>query len=507
MTTPMTMPTATSPERLPERVWSSAQVRDLEQLAIRDGVTEYELMCRAGEAAFGVILRRWPAAQSIAIVCGAGNNAGDGLVVARLAHAAGRVVKVLLLVPEARFKGAAAQAADACRAAGLPFAAFDAGALGEGDVIVDALLGTGLAREVAGDFRLAIDAVNAAGAPVLALDVPSGLDADTGWPNPVAVRAAATLTFLGLKQGLFLGAAPDHCGELEFAGLDLPPELGAGIAVPMKRLVRADLEHALPRRPRSAHKGSCGKLLLVGGGPGMPGAIRLAAEAALRVGAGLVYVATHRDSVSSVLSGRPEIICHSVGSANDLEDLVSTVDGIVLGPGLGRSAWAYGLWRQLVRANVPLVLDADGLNLLAAEPFERANWLLTPHPGEAARLLPGATVESVQRDRLGAARALADRYGAIAVLKGPNTLVASQRSEEPIRVCDRGNPGMATGGMGDVLAGTLGALLVQTGDLDQAARAGVLLHALAGDAAAKGGERGTLAGDLFPHLRAWANPS
>ncbi|RPI62225.1 MAG: NAD(P)H-hydrate epimerase, partial [Lysobacterales bacterium] len=395
MTTPMT----TLPERLPERVWSAAQVRELEELAIRaGGVTEYELMCRAGAAALRALLRRWPAARSIAVICGAGNNAGDGLVVARLAHAAGRTVKALLVVPAGRLKGAAAQAADACGAAGLAFGAFDARELGNADVIVDALLGTGLARAVAGDFRAAVEAVNAAGVPVLALDLPSGLDADTGWPNPVAVRASATVTFLGLKQGLFLGAAPDYCGALDFADLELPPELGAGLSPPMKRLVLAELERALPRRPRSAHKGSCGKLLLVGGGPGMPGAIRLAAEAALRVGAGLVYVATHRDSVATVLAGRPEIICRSVGSAKDLEDLVSVVDGVVLGPGLGQSAWAYGLWRDLLRTDVPLVLDADGLNLLAAEPIERDDWLLTPHPGEAARLLGSASVESVQRD-------------------------------------------------------------------------------------------------------------
>ncbi len=496
----------TLPERLPECVWSAAQVRELERRAIEAGATEYDLMCRAGAAALRVLLRRWPTARSLAIVCGAGNNAGDGLVVARLAHAAGRDVKVLLVVPTARFKGAAAHAADACRAAGLQFAAFDAAALENADVIVDALLGTGLARAVAGDFRAAVDAVNAAGVPVLALDVPSGLDADTGWPSPVAVRAAATVTFLGLKQGLFLGGAADYCGELDFADLELPPELDTGSAAPMKRLVLGELVRALPRRPRSAHKGSCGKLLLVGGGPGMAGAIRLAAEAALRVGAGLVYVATHRDSVASVLAGRPEIICRSVGSAKDLEDLVDMADGLVLGPGLGQSAWAYGLWRQLVRTKLPLVLDADGLNLLAAEPLERDDWLLTPHPGEAARLLPAATVESVQLDRLAAARALAQRYRALAVLKGPHTLIASPRPDAPIRVCDRGNPGMATGGTGDVLAGTLGALLVQTGDLEQSARAGVLLHALAGDDAAKGGERGTVAGDLLPHLRTWANP-
>src|SRR5688572_13373061 len=207
----------TLPERLPECVWSAAQVRELERLAIEAGATEYELMCRAGAAALRVLLGRWPAARSIAIVCGAGNNAGDGLVVARLAHAAGREVKVLLVVPAAQFKGAAAQAAEACRAAGLPLAAFDAAALENVDVIVDALLGTGLARAVAGDFRTAIDAVNAAGVAVLGLDLPSGLDADTGWPNPVAVRASATVTFLGLKQGLFLGGAADYCGELDFA--------------------------------------------------------------------------------------------------------------------------------------------------------------------------------------------------------------------------------------------------------------------------------------------------
>jgi NAD(P)H-hydrate epimerase len=268
-----------------------------------------------------------------------------------------------------------------------------------------------------------------------------------------------------------------------------------------------DLTRALPRRPRSAHKGSCGRLLLVGGGPGMPGAIRLAAEAALRAGAGLVYVATHPDSVTAVLAGRPEIICHSVTSGDNLDTLLASVDGVVLGPGLGTSEWAEGLWRRVLEADVPLVLDADGLNLLAREPIERDEWLLTPHPGEAARLLPAGTVDSVQRDRLAAVTALAARYRAIAILKGPHTLVATPRAAAAPRVCDHGNPGMATGGTGDVLAGTLGSLLVQTGDLEMAAHAGVLLHAMAGDAAAQDGERGTLASDLLPHLRAWANPS
>jgi NAD(P)H-hydrate epimerase len=234
----------------------------------------------------------------------------------------------------------------------------------------------------------------------------------------------------------------------------------------------------------------------------MAGAIRLAAEAALRVGAGLVYVATHADNVAPVLAGRPEIICRAVGSGQDLEELIRIVDGAVLGPGLGRSAWAYPLWQRLIKADLPLVVDADGLNWLAAEPCARGQWLLTPHAGEAARLL-GSSVDDVQRDRCAAAKEIARRYAATVVLKGPNTLVATRDS---VRVCDRGNPGMATAGTGDVLAGTLGSLWVQTGDLDLAARAGVLLHALAGDAAAEGGERGTVAGDLLPHLREWANP-
>jgi hydroxyethylthiazole kinase-like uncharacterized protein yjeF len=500
---------ATLTERLPERVLSAAQVRELERLAIEScGVTDYDLMCRAGAAALRVLVQRWPAARRLAVVCGAGNNAGDGLVVARLARASGLAVAVLLLVPADKLRGAAARAADACRAAGLELGPFDTRALTSADVIVDALLGTGLTRSVGGEFGAAVEAMNAAGAPVLALDVPSGLDADTGWPQPVAVRAAATVTFLALKPGLFLGAAPDHCGELELASLELPADFGAAVVpAAMRRLTFEDLKRVLPRRARSAHKGSSGRLLLVGGGPGMPGAIRLAAEAALRVGAGLVYVATHRDSVAGIVGGRPEIICHSVASGPELDHLLRAVDGVVVGPGLGQSAWAYGLWRHVLKSEVPLVLDADGLNLLAREPLVRDTWMLTPHPGEAARLLAGASVESVQRDRAAAARGIAARYRALTVLKGANTLVATPLAGEPLAVCDRGNPGMATGGTGDVLAGTLGGLLVQTGNLEQAARAGVLLHALAGDDAAKGGERGTIAGDLLPHLRAWANPS
>lgn len=481
-------------------------MRELDRRAIASGTPGYELMCRAGAAALRVLRTRWPEARSLAVVCGAGNNGGDGLVVARLAKAAGLRVRVLLLADTAHLKGEAAQAAADCAAAGVVVEAFAAAALGGADVIVDALLGTGLARALAPEFRTAIEAINQAGRPVLALDVPSGLDADTGLAQGLAVHADATITFVGLKQGLFLGEAADHCGALEFADLDLPAALGADFEPPLERLVFDELRGALPRRARSAHKGSAGRLLLVGGGPGMPGAIRLAAEAALRVGAGLVYVATHADSLLPVLAGRPEIIGRAVRSSQDFADLLSAADAVVLGPGLGRSAWAYQLWQEVLAADRPLVLDADGLNWLAAEPRTRARWVLTPHPAEAARLMASGGAADVQRDRKGTALALARHYGATVVLKGAHTLVAAAGGGRPPAVCDHGNPGMATGGTGDVLAGVIGALLVQTGDLERSARAGVLLHALAGDGAAVAGERGMVASDLLPELRAWANP-
>jgi hydroxyethylthiazole kinase-like uncharacterized protein yjeF len=493
-------------ERLPRRVFSAAQVRELDRRAIATGIPGYELMCRAGAAALRTLRARWPAARRLAVVCGGGNNGGDGLVVARLAREAGLEVRVLSLVDVARLKGEAAQAAADCTEAGLVLEPFMAAPLATADVLVDALLGTGISRALSAEFRVAVEAINAAGPPVLALDIPSGLDADTGLPCDIAVRASVTITFVGLKQGLFLGGAADHCGLVEFASLDLPESLGADLQPPLERLVFDELREALPRRARSAHKGSAGRLLLVGGGPGMPGAIRLAAEAALRAGAGLVYVATHPDNLLPVLGGRPEIIARAVRSARDFEDLLASADGIVLGPGLGRSAWAYQIWQGVIEADRPLILDADGINWLVDEPRARGQWVLTPHPAEAARLLASGTAADVQRDRHGAVLALAHRWGATVVLKGAHTLVAANGAEA-VAVCDHGNPGMATGGTGDVLAGVIGALLVQTGHLEHSARAGVLLHALAGDAAAAAGERGMVAGDLLPELRAWANPN
>ncbi|MBN1239903.1 MAG: NAD(P)H-hydrate dehydratase [Gammaproteobacteria bacterium] len=499
-------------ETLPTAVYSAAQVRELDRIAIEQrGIAGYELMCRAGQAALDVLKAHWPDAHKLTVFCGAGNNAGDGYVLARLARAAGLSVRVEAVVPPTRLGGDARTAWEECRDAGVAIHAFepqreDSAAGFVPDVVVDALLGTGLARPVEGRFAEAVEHVNGAGAPVLALDVPSGLHADTGRVLGTAVRADVTVTFVGLKQGLFLGDAPDRRGVLEFSDLMLPPDVSAAFEPALERLNPALLRAALPRRPRSAHKGDAGRVLLIGGGPGMSGAIRLAAEAALRVGAGLVYVATHRDSVQTVMSGRPELMCRAADSPADLDPLLAAADCIVLGPGLGRTDWARALWQRVVRHERPLVVDADGLNLLAGEPFSRRGWLLTPHPAEAARLL-GTDTEAVQGDRLGAVRSIAERYAATVVLKGAGTLIAAPPGAPSVAVCDYGNPGMATAGMGDVLSGVLGGLLGQLRDVPLTARAGTLLHALAGDDAAADGERGTVAGDLMPALRRWANPS
>jgi hydroxyethylthiazole kinase-like uncharacterized protein yjeF len=495
-------------DTLPTAIYGAKQVRAFDRLAIEsEGIEGYELMCRAGQAAYDVVRREWPQATRLGIYCGAGNNAGDGYVLARLAGAAGLEPIVTAVTDPGSLTGDAALAWQAYRqAGGSALTLEETQPANSADLIVDALLGTGLTRALDGAYARAVNTINGSGRPVLALDIPTGLAADSGTVQGCAVVATVTLSFVGLKLGLYLGVAPDYCGRIEFSDLAIPATVLARGDAALTRLTPNLLGELLPPRRRTAHKGTHGRLLLVGGGPGMPGAIRLAAEAALRVGAGLVYVATHPDNVAAIPAGRPEIICRGVAAASELAMLEAQADAIVLGPGLGRSDWSADLARHLFRSRLPLIVDADGLNLLSGQRVGRNNWILTPHPGEAARLL-GTSVGAIEHDRLGSARELARAFNTIAVLKGAHTLVASAATTECPSVCDRGNPGMATAGMGDVLSGVIGGLYVQTRLLESSAQAGVVIHALAGDAAAAaGGERGLLASDLMPFLRRWANP-
>lgn len=488
-------------DRLPANIYSVAAVRETDRTTIEDhGVPGYTLMSRAGAAAVAEARARFPDARRWQVVCGAGNNAGDGYVVARLAALDGIAVSVLTLVDPERLQGDAATAYGDFAAEGGVVVPWDDQLDGEADLLVDGLLGSGLEREVTGEFADAVAAINAHASPVLALDIPTGLHGDSGKILGCAVRADLTVTFVGLKAGLFLGDGPDCRGVLRFAGLEIPDVYRDGIEPAFRRIDDAMFSAALPRRQRSGHKGDYGHVLIVGGGEGMPGAVRLAGEAALRCGAGLVSIATHPSHASLLVASRPELMSHGVADAGDLEPLLQRADVVAFGPGLGQSDWARALYARVAALSRPTVWDADALNLLAEEPHSADNRVITPHPGEAGRLL-GLSAADVQADRAGALVALQARYGGTVVLKGAGSLVSAQ----PVPyLCSAGNPGMGSAGMGDVLTGIIAAMLGQ--GVAEAAAIGVEAHARAGDRAAASGERGLLATDLLDQLRAVVNP-
>ena len=483
---------------LPDALYRSAQVRELDRLAIAGGIPADELMARAGAAGLALLCTRWPRARRIVVVCGPGNNGGDGYVLARHAQERGVDVTVAGVGTPPR-QGPAHAARAACESRGMRVTSLQAVDMGNADVIVDALLGIGLDRDVTGDMRAAIDVINGAGVPILSLDVPSGLNADTGAVMGVAVRASATIAFIGLKIGLYTGAGRAQAGDIYLDDLGVPSALHTDIAPVARRLTAARLRGVLPPRRADAHKGIFGHVLVIGGGPGMAGAVRLAGEAAYRGGAGLVTVATHPDHAATVSAARPELIAYGVRDGTELHALVARADVLALGPGLGQDAWARSLVTAALEARKPMVVDADALNLLAHDPLKRGDWVLTPHPGEAGRLL-GTSPAAIQADRLAALAALHERYGGTVVLKGSGTLICGD-GDTPMDLCDAGNAGMASGGMGDVLTGVIAGLAVQGLSLHDAARLGVWLHATAGDAAAAGGAVGLIASDLFAHLR------
>jgi NAD(P)H-hydrate epimerase len=489
---------------LPVAVHTAAEVRALDRHAIDDlGIPSYTLMTRAGETALGVLRSCWPSAQRIAVVCGPGNNGGDGYVLARLAREQRLEVVAIGLHEPARLQGDARRAYDDFLAAGGTASSWQADCLRETEVVVDAIFGVGLSRPVAGVAAEAIAGINDSDAHVLALDIPSGLHADTGEILGAAVRAERTVTFLGLKLGFYVGDGPNCVGVVMFDALELPPQALAHVQPTAALIDESAIAELLPRRRRTAHKGQQGSVLVIGGNIGMAGAARMAGEAALRAGAGLVTVATRSENVAAIVGARPELMCRGVLQAEELTALIAHADVIALGPGLGQDDWARTMFETALSTDRRTVVDADALNLLAQSPRAHTHWILTPHPGEAARLL-GKTAAEVQRDRLGAARAIAARYGGIVVLKGAGTLVLSDEGLPAI--CDRGNPGMASAGMGDVLTGVIAGILAQKAEPAAAARVGVLVHALAGDMAARRGERGLLATDLLAYLPTCVNP-
>jgi NAD(P)H-hydrate epimerase len=376
-------------------------------------------------------------------------------------------------------------------------------------VVVDALLGTGFSGEVREPYAQAIRLINHSGLPVVAVDIPSGLSADTGAASGPAVEANLTVTFITLKQGLFTGQGPALCGELVYSDLRVPEQILAAEPCPAYRLELEPLRATLlASRRRNAHKGAFGHVLVIGGDRGFGGAVGMAAEAALRVGAGLVSVATRPEHVTALLTRCPELMVRAVASGQQLRPLLARATVLVVGPGLGRSPWSEQLLQQALTTELPVVLDADALNILSEKRLttdrSSSNWTITPHPGEAARLL-GTTVQDIEADRFAAVRALQKIFQCAVVLKGAGSLVCHDPGL-PVGVCTGGNPGMASGGMGDVLSGIVGGLVAQQLPPDKALPLAVCLHAEAADRAAVDGERGMLATDLLGPLRCLVNP-
>lgn len=504
------------PHALP--LYRAAAVRAIERAAFARGCTAQTLMQRAGEAAAALLRQRWPQARRVGVLCGVGNNGGDGYVAALALHRAGLEV-VVVRAGEPRSEEAQA-ACRAWQALGRGVLAADA-AWPEVELWVDALFGIGLRHAPEAALAALIERVALQGRPVLALDVPSGIDADTGAAAGCFLPATLTLCFVAAKQGLFTAKGREAAGEVivEPLGLDatgFDADAGAASALALRPPA---LRALLPLRRIDSHKGRHGRVLCLGGDTGMEGALVLCAEAAARAGAGSVLAWTRPTAVAALQVRRPEVMAQPVPAAavQTLAEAIcaSGAEVLALGPGLGQAAWGRLLFEAALQAatqcQIPLVLDADALNLLASRADSgepglargRPMAVLTPHPGEAARLLGLSTAE-VQAERFAAAAALAARFEAVVVLKGAGSLVAAV-GETP-RLIDAGNPGMASAGMGDVLTGVLAALRAQGLSPFDAACAAALAHAVAGDRAAAGAPRGLLAGDLIDALREVLNP-
>jgi NAD(P)H-hydrate epimerase len=481
--------------QLPDALYDAAQVRDLDARLIAGGVCGFDLMQRAAHATWRALRRRWPETGVLTVLAGRGNNAGDGYLIAALALKAGWQVQVLAVGDPTALTGDAASAHGQALAAGVVVQSWAGQPLT--GVVLDALLGTGLNGDVRPPYVAAIEAINASGLPVVAVDIPSGLSADTGRTLGAAVCADLTVTFIGLKIGQFTGDAADLMGELVFDDLQADPAIVAQAAFTAIHLDTFNLPRLAPRPP-TAHKGMYGRVLVIGGDHGFGGAALLTAQSTLRSGAGMVTLATRAEHVPAALVRFPEVMSAAISSANQLRALIEPASVLVVGPGLGQASWGRSLLSAAASAERPQVWDADALNQLAQGLATLPQGsVITPHPGEAARLL-GISTQQVQADRPAAARALAGKFNAVCVLKGAGSLIAD--ADGHLAVCDRGHPAMATGGLGDVLAGLIGALMAQKMKPFDAACLAVWLHASAGQQLGKVG-RGLAASDLIPAIR------
>ena len=529
------MPVQKLSQSLSQRVYSATQVLENEaKIAHQQNIPMYQLMENAGLAFFSHLQHQFKQVANLLVVCGKGNNGGDGFVIARLADEFGLHVTVYLCAEAEQLKGDAKRAFEyliekritIIYQSEMPLEPHFIAENGY-ELIVDALFGIGFKGPLTSQYQPIISAINHSVLPVVSVDVPSGLDATTGVVETCAIVAKQTVTFIVLKQGLLTGQAANHVGDIYLADLSLGESFQQDIATNVmvqigdehqqlnhvsnnnsafeaKANTKATTQAVINlNRAASSHKGNIGLLLAVGGGQGYPGAIRLASEAALRTGASLVAVYCHRDNYSMVLNGRPECML-STSLADKVSDSLHFQKAKVLlcGPGLGRTVWGESLFKQIVLSDKPKVIDADALHFLASNFYRHDHWVLTPHPGEAAALL-ACSVDEIEKDRFSAVQAIAKKYGGICVLKGAGSLISDG---DNVWINTSGNSGMASGGMGDVLSGIIAALLMQLDNPLDAVRWAVYLHGQAANIIAqKYGKIGMLASDLLPIIQQLVN--
>ncbi|WP_374700141.1 NAD(P)H-hydrate dehydratase [Shewanella woodyi] len=488
----------TSMIHLPVNLFLASQVEDAEKAFVgAKDISLNQLVEAAGTKAFELLSSSIDRASPILLLAGYGNNGADTYVCARLLIEAGYQISLMGL-DKTQMGTEVLSAQSEFRRVGGRVECSDIDKILSASIIVDGLLGVGCKGELRGQFKPIIEAVNLSKAKVFSLDIPSGLNPDTG-AGEGAVIANVTLTFGAVKQGLLTGRARACVGELLFADIGLTEYLSP----PSSKMISLDFvrEHIIPRSKYS-HKGDSGKVSIIGGDTGMAGAVRLAAEACLRAGSGLVTVISKPAHQLAVNATRPELMFWGC----DLVDMevylkLGWADVLLIGPGLGQQDWGYNLLKAVGLSDKPCVLDADALNMLSREPYKQEKWVLTPHSAEAAKLL-GITTGEVEQDRFAAVKAIQTKYGGVAVLKGPGTLICGAKE---CVVAPVGNPGLASGGAGDALGGVISALMAQGFDSFTAAKMGVVIHGEAADRAALEGERGMLASDLMPHIRHLVN--
>ncbi|WP_444997330.1 NAD(P)H-hydrate dehydratase [Aliikangiella sp. IMCC44359] len=487
------------------------QIQQVERFyADINGNGTFPLMQLAGKSAFDLMCQKWPQIQKLIVLVGKGNNGGDGLIVAKHASQSGIEVDLCFLCDPKALKGDALTAFNQLPSH-LHHQSWSQLDWSHYDVVIDALLGTGVQGEVKSPIKEAIEQINQSRLPVLSIDIPSGINANTGACTNVAVKATVTATYIGYKKGMYTGDAANYRGQVRLYPLGTSAECWQNQMAEVYAHDWDSLKFQLKPRELSSHKGNFGHCRVIGGASGMTGAALLASKAAARVGSGLTSAWVEQDA-GVITAHCPEVMARCA-SINQIPDWVKTelslVSSLVVGPGLGQSDWSKQWMQQLQRSllleQINKVYDADALNYLASHHHVDHRRILTPHPGEAGRLL-GVSAFEINQDRYAASLAIAKKYGGVCILKGAGTVISDATGKQV--VCPVGNPGMASGGMGDVLSGVIGGLLAQGFDLFDAAQLGVCIHGEAADRAA--GEshlyRGMLASDLIEFFPLLLNP-